>query len=304
MKKSTYIWQNGEFVLWDDARTHVLSHGLHYGTGVFEGIRAYETAKGPAIFKVEQHYERLFNSAKIYGFQLPYTCKELVTATKQLITKNKLKSCYIRPLAYVGYGEMGLNPGKNPIEVIIAAWEWGTYLGEKGLRDGIRCKFSSWNRLDSTILPPTAKASGQYLNSALAKTEAIRCGYDEAIMLNRKGTVAEGPGENLFMVKGKTLITPPVSDNVLKGITAESIQTIAQDLGFQVKHTSIIRDELYVADEIFFTGTAAEVTPIREIDGRIIGSGSRGPITAQIQEHFFKAVKGQLEVYSPWLHYC
>lgn len=303
MKKSKYIWQNGRIVDWDSAQTHVLSHGLHYGTGVFEGIRAYKTDQGPAIFRIEEHFQRLLDSAKIYCLDLPYSLSDLISATKDLIDKNKLKSCYIRPLAYVGYGEMGLNPGNNPIEVIIAAWEWGTYLGEEGLEKGIRCKFSSWNRLDSTILPPTAKASGQYLNSALAKTEALRCGYDEAIMLNRKGTVAEGPGENIFMVKDGKLYTPPVSDNVLKGITAQSVQQIAQDLGYTVVQCSIIRDELFVADELFFTGTAAEITPIREIDGRSIGNGSRGPITEKIQRCFFDAVAGKNSAYANWLSY-
>ena len=303
MKKSAFIWQNGNFVNWDEAKTHVLSHSLHYGTAVFEGIRAYETDKGPAIFKAMPHFKRLFDSAKIYGFYLDYTLENLIEATKELILKNKLQSCYIRPLAYMGYGSMGLNPPNQALDIIIAAWEWGSYLGEEGLKSGIRCKMSSWSRLDSTILPPTAKASGQYLNSALAKSEALRCGYDEAIMLNRKGTVAEGPGENLFMVQDNTLITPPVSDNVLKGINAQSIIAIAKKLGIKVEYRSIIRDELFLADELFFTGTAAEVTPIREIDARVIGNGSRGPITETLQAHFFDIVKGQSSLFPEWLTY-
>jgi branched-chain amino acid aminotransferase len=304
MKESKYIWKNGSLIPWKEATTHVLTHALHYGTGVFEGIRAYKTAKGPAIFRVEDHYKRLHNSAKIYGMTLPYTVKELIDVTKNLMVENELESGYIRPLSYYGYKVMGLNPKPNPIDTIIAAWEWGTYLGDDGVENGIRCKVSSWTRLDSRILPPLAKATANYANSALAKMEAIDCGYDEAILLNSNGHIAEGPGENIFIIVGDTIYSPPASDCALMGITAQSAAKIAEDLGYKVVYKSVIRDELFLADELFFTGTAAEITPIREIDGRQIGNGKRGPITEKIQTTFFKAVKGELPQYSGWLTYC
>lgn len=304
MKKATYIWQNGHLVPWESATTHVLSHALHYGTGVFEGVRAYATPKGPAIFRSKEHYDRLCDSAKIILMKMPYSSTELIEATKNLIIQNQLKSCYIRPLAYYGYQEMGLFPGNNPIDVIIAAWEWGTYLGEEGIEKGIRCKMSSWARLDSRILPPLAKSTANYLNSAMAKTEAKQCGYDEAILLNVNGTVAEGPGENLFVVKDNVIYTPHYSDGSLNGITARTAKQLARDLGYTVSEKSIIRDELFLADELFFTGTAAEITPIREIDGRVIGSGKRGPITEKIQTLFFDIVSGKNPKYDHWLDYC
>lgn len=303
MKETAYIWKNGEFINWADATTHVLTHALHYGTAVFEGVRAYETPKGPAIFRAKEHYDRLIDSGKIHQMGCPFTSEELLNATKELINKNNLKSCYIRPLVYYGYKEMGLNPRKNPIDVIIAAWEWGTYLGDEGIENGIRCKISSWNRLDSRVMPPLAKCGANYANSALAKMEALDEGYDEAILLNINGHVAEGPGENIFIIKNGKVITPPVSDNVLDGITRNTIIEILTNLGYSVQERSVIRDELFIADELFFTGTAAEVTPIREINGRVIGSGSRGPITKQVQETFFNAVKGQDDTYSKWLTY-
>jgi branched-chain amino acid aminotransferase len=304
MKESKYIWKNGNFINWQDATTHVLTHALHYGTGVFEGIRAYQTPQGPAIFKAQEHYKRLHDSAKIYGMTLSYSVDELIAATKELLTKNELNSGYIRPLAYYGYKVMGLNPRPNPIDTIIAAWEWGTYLGDEGIEKGIRCKMSSWTRLDSRIMPPLAKATANYANSALAKMEALDCGYDEAILLNSNGTIAEGPGENIFVIVGNTIYTPPASDCALMGITAKSAATIAEDLGYKVVYKSLIRDELFLADELFFTGTAAEITPIREIDGRQIGNGKRGPVTEAIQTTFFKAVKGELSQYKNWLTYC
>ncbi len=303
MKPSPYIWKNGALIPWEQATTHVLTHALHYGTAVFEGIRAYETPKGPAIFRAKDHYQRLVDSAKIYLMAQPYGVDEMIEATRHLIRENQLKSCYIRPLWYYGYGAMGLNPGTNPIDTIIAAWEWGSYLGEEGLEKGIRVKVSSWCRFDSRVMPPLAKSSANYLNSALAKTEALSCGYDEAIMLNLNGTISEGPGENIFVIKNGEIFTPPTSDGALMGITAQSAAQIAQDLGYKVTAKTITRDELFIADELFFTGTAAEITPIREIDNRIIGSGKRGPITEKIQKTFFDAVKGQNAKYDSWLTY-
>ncbi|MBT5954043.1 branched-chain amino acid transaminase [bacterium] len=304
MKETKWIWKNGKLIDWNQATTHVLSHGLHYGSAVFEGVRAYETPKGPAIFKAKEHYDRLINSAKLYKFKVPFTSEELIDATKNLIIKNELKSCYIRPLVYCGYGDLGISPGKNPIETIIAAWNWGTYLGEEGLTKGVRCKMSSWKRIDSQIVPTQSKCVGNYANSILAKQEAIECGFDEAILLNLKGTVAEGPGENIFMVKDGILKTPPVSDQILNGLTRQSIIEIATSNGFIVKEESILKDELLLADELFFTGTAAEITPIREIDNYTIGNGLRGPVTKQVQDEFFSAVKGQSQKWSNWLTYC
>lgn len=303
MKETKSIWKNGQLIPWKEATTHVLTHALHYGTAVFEGVRAYETPKGPAIFRAKEHFDRLLDSAKIYTMPHIYSSEEMITATQELIKDNALKSCYIRPLLYYGYGEMGLNPKKNKTDLIIAAWEWGSYLGEEGLEKGIRCKMSSWTRLDSRILPPLAKATANYANSALAKTEAIDCGYDEAILLNSNGYIAEGPGENLFLIKNGTLYAVPPEENALQGITCQSAIQIAQDLGIPFQYKRMIRDELFLADELFFTGTAAEITPIREIDTRIIGDGKRGPITEKIQKIFFETVKGQNQKYSHWLTY-
>lgn len=301
MKKTKWIWKNGELVPWEEAQTHVLTHALHYGTGVFEGIRAYETDTGASIFRLQDHYKRLQDSAKMIMMKPPFTANELCEATVHLLNKNNLKACYIRPLYYYGYGEMGLNPGNNVVDTIIAAWEWGSYLGEEGLKNGIRCKVSSWCRLDSRIMPPLAKSTANYLNSALAKMEALQCGFDEALLLNLNGQIAEGPGENLFLVKNNTIITPHVSDNALSGITANSVKSIAKNLGYAIKERSVIRDELFSADELFFTGTAAEVTPIREVDGRIIGDGKRGAITKAIQTEFFSIVSGKKPLYLDWL---
>lgn len=301
MKETKYIWKNGKLVNWADATTHVLTHALHYGTAVFEGIRAYNTPKGPAIFKAKEHYDRLLESAKLIYMNAPYTTQELIEATQLLLKENNLESCYIRPLFYFGYGEMGLNPSQNKVECIIAAWPWGTYLGEEGLKNGIRCKISSWTRIDSTIVPPLAKSASNYLNSGLAKQEALRCGYEEAILLNSNGRIAEGPGENLFLIKDNTLYTPDISESALKGITSKTIIECAEHLGIPFKFKSIIRDELFLADELFFTGTAAEVTPIREIDGITIGNGSRGPITEKLQSLFFDSVTGKKEVNTNWL---
>lgn len=303
MKASKTIWMNGKLTPWEDAKVHVLTHALHYGTGIFEGIRAYKTASGSAIFHGKKHYKRLFEGAKTFGMKIPYTEEELLEANKQLCKENNLESCYIRPLAYYGFKEMGLFPGKNPVDVLIAAWEWGTYLGEEGLEKGIRCKISSWNRLDARIFPPQTKATANYANSALAKTEALKEGYDEAILMNLNGSISEGPGENIFIVKDGHLYTPPISDNTLEGITQNSVIQIAKDLSIPFAYKTLSKDDLFNADECFFTGTAAEVTPIREIDTTTIGSGSRGPLTEKIQSAFFDIVEGKNDTYKDWLDY-
>lgn len=301
--KADFVWMNGKMVPFADAKVHVLTHALHYGTGVFEGIRCYETVKGPAVFRLKEHVKRLFNSAKIYLMKPPYSEEQVCSAIKETIKANKLNACYIRPIIYYGFSEMGLNPLKNPIDVSIAVWPWGTYLGEEGLKKGVRCKISSWSRIDSRILPPQAKATANYMNSVLAKLEALDCKYDEAIVTNLNGLIAEGPGENIFIVKNSEIITPPAGAGILYGITRDSAITVARDLGFTVIERDIPREELFTADEAFFTGTAAEVTPIREVDGRVIGAGSRGPITEKIQSTFFDLVKGKIKKYDKWLDY-
>jgi branched-chain amino acid aminotransferase len=301
MQETAYIWKDNQLIPWNEAKVHVLTHALHYGTGVFEGVRAYNTPKGPAIFRALDHFKRLKDSARIYLMPFKYTEEELIEATKKLIKENKVGSCYIRPLIYRGYGVMGLNSQQAPIETIIALWEWGTYLGDEGLAKGIRCKVSSWRRIDSQILPAMAKSTANYANSVLAKQEAITCGYDEAIMLNAVGNVSEGPGENIFMIKDNKLVTPQLSDGILMGITAQSVVQIAKDMGLEVTVRSIPREELFLADEVFFTGTAAEITPIREIDDRIIKSNGRGPITEKIQTKFFEIVEGKDAKYAHWL---
>jgi len=308
MLKTNWIWHQEEWVPFEEARVHVLTHALHYGTGVFEGIRAYQTPQGPAIFRAKEHYQRLLDSARIYMMSHSYTVAGLVALTQALLQKNDvgallqgsdLDSVYIRPLLYVGYGAMGLNPGKNPVQLTVAAWGWGSYLGDEGVKSGIRCKMSSWARIDSRTLPPLAKCTANYANSILAKQEALVNGFDEAILLNVNGLVSEGPGENIFMVKNGELVTPPPSDGALMGITADTAIWIARSMGLTVSYRSIIRDELFLADELFFTGTAAEITPIREIDGRVIGSGSAGPITQSIQARYFDLVRGGAQ--SDWL---
>ncbi|MCX6695632.1 MAG: branched-chain amino acid transaminase, partial [Candidatus Altiarchaeota archaeon] len=237
LQKNEKIWMNGKLVNWDDAKIHVLTHALHYGSGVFEGIRCYNTKKGPAVFRLREHLQRMFNSAKIYHMKIPYTLEELRTATKDVLKANKLKECYIRPIAFVGYGEMGLNPLKNPVDVVIAAWTWGTYLGDEGLKNGIRVKISSFERINSNVLPPAAKATGQYINSILAKIEALKSGYDEAVLLDNRGMISEGPGENIFIVKHGELYTPPAHASILMGITRDSIKHIAMDMKLKVHET-------------------------------------------------------------------
>jgi len=295
------IWMNGKLVDWKDAKVHILIHALHYGSGVFEGIRCYNTVNGPAVFRLMEHIERLLNSAKIYKMKIPYSTDELCNAVKDVIKANNLNECYIRPIAYRGYGEMGLNPLNNPVDVSIAVWPWGTYLGEDGLKNGIRTMTSSFQRISPNILPSSAKATGQYINSILAKMEAIDAGYDEAIMLDFRGFVSEGPGENLFIVKNGKIYTPPEHASILPGITRDSIITIANDLGYEVNEIDITRGMLYTADEAFFTGTAAELTPIQEIDGRKIKKP--WTITRKLQNIFFSTVKGEYKKYDYWLDY-
>jgi branched-chain amino acid aminotransferase len=303
MEKSEKIWMNGQLIPWDEARVHVLTHALHYGTGVFEGIKCYETVKGPAIFRLKEHMQRLLNSAKIYQMPIPYSVDELCAAAKETAKVNDLNACYIRPIAFYGYGEMGVNPRKNKVDVSIVVWKWGTYLGEEGIEKGIRVMISSWQRIDSRSLPTHAKATANYANSVLAKMEALDLGFDEAIMLNSHGNLCEGSGENLFIIKDGVLITPPSSAGALPGITRDSAMAVARDLGIPVEMRDFLREELMLADEAFFTGTAAEITPIREVDGRAIGNNGRGEITEKIQSKFFDIVNGKDEKYFHWLDF-
>jgi branched-chain amino acid aminotransferase len=303
VNQSELIWMNGEFVAWEDAKVHVLTHGLHYGTGVFEGIRCYETDKGPAIFRHAEHLDRLLNSAELYYMPVPYTREQLREATHTLIGRNGLRSCYIRPIVFRGYGQMGLFPLDAPVDVSIAVWEWGAYLGEEGKRNGIRAKVSSWRRISPSSLIPTSKASGQYLNSVLAKIETHKAGYEEAILLDDLGHVCEGSGENIFVVKDGALATPPVPASILGGITRSSAMQIARDLGYDVLERDIARAELYLADEVFMTGTAAELVPVREIDDHAVGAGEPGPITREIQATFEDALHGRSQRYLEWLDF-
>jgi branched-chain amino acid aminotransferase len=295
------IWANGELVPWEDAKVHVLTHALHYGSGVFEGIRAYETERGTAVFRHKDHLDRLRRSAELYHMELPYTVEKLREATHGLIRANKLRSCYIRPVAYRGYGEMGLFPLNLPVDVFIAVWPWGAYLGEEGQKNGIRCKVASWRRMSDASFIPQAKATGQYLNSILAKVESAKAGYDEAIMLDDQGCVSEGSGENVFVVRDGKISTPPAASSILDGITSRSVVQIAADLGFDVVQRSIARGELYQADEVFLTGTAAEIVPVREIDDHPLGPP--GELTQAIQKRFFDAIKGKREEYLEWLDF-
>jgi branched-chain amino acid aminotransferase len=299
MEKSEWIWMNGDLVRWDDAKVHVLGHGLHYGTGVFEGIRAYETDRGPAVFRHREHLERLEKSADMYYLDLPYTADELREATHELIRRNALASCYIRPIAFRGYGEMGLYAQSAPVEVIVAVWPWGAYLGEEGKRHGIRAKVSSWRRISPDSLIPHAKASGQYLNSILAKTEAAKAGYDEAILLDQGGVVCEGSGENVFLVRDGELVTPGHTASILDGISRKSVIQIAEDLGYTVAERDIARSELYVAEEAFLVGTAAELVPVRAIDDHDLGEP--GEITRVVQGKFDDALHGRAQEYLEWL---
>ena len=300
-EKTELIWMDGTLVPWDDANIHVLTHTLHYGSGVFEGVRAYPTSRGPAVFRLTDHMRRLHDSASLFLMELPYSVAELVEATKETIRANKMESCYIRPIAFLGYGEMGLNPLPCEVNVSIAVWPWGSYLGDEGLKHGVRMKISSWRRMDSNVNPVAAKGTGIYINSSLAKVEALRAGYDEAILLNTHGHVAECTGENLFVVKGGVLRTPPLSSGALEGITRDSVMTIARDLGYEVREEELLRTDLYLADEAFLTGTAAEIVPMRSVDDREIGEP--GEITRSIQETYFATVHGDLDQYKDWLEH-
>jgi len=301
VEQADLIWLNGELVAWEDAKVHVLTHGLHYGTGVFEGERAYETAHGTAIFRHRDHLQRLFSSAELYYMPIPYTLEELRTATHELIAANELRECYIRPIAFRGYGQMGLYPLDCPVEVSIAVWPWGAYLGEEGKRGGIRAKVSSWRRIPHDALIPQAKASGQYLNSVLAKIEASKAGYDEAILLDPHGFVCEGSGENIYAIREGQILTPPQTAGILDGISRKSIITIARDLGYEVVERDLARAELYLADEVFLSGTAAELVPVREVDDHPIGTGEPGPMTREIARVFDDALHGRDPRYVDWI---
>ena len=301
MDQVDLIWQNGELVAWEDAKVHVLTHGLHYGTGVFEGIRAYETEHGPAVFRLQDHLARLFKSAELYYMPIPFTPAELRQATHELIAQNGLSECYIRPIAFRGYGQLGLYPLDCPVEVVIAAYPWGAYLGEEGKRQGIRAKVSSWRRISPDSLIPHAKASGQYLNSVLAKVEASKAGYQEAILLDARAFVCEGSGENIYVVREGEVLTPPQTAGILDGINRKSIIQIARDLGYTVVERDLARAELYLADEVFMTGTAAELCPVREVDDHPIGGGEPGPITSELQRVFDDALHGRDPRYLDWL---
>jgi branched-chain amino acid aminotransferase len=295
------IWMNGDFVAWEDAKVHVLTHGLHYGTGVFEGVRCYDTVLGPAVFRNAEHVERLRRSADLFYMDLPFSNDELRRATRELVARNGLRSCYIRPLVYRGYGSMGLNPLDAPVDVTIACWEWGTYLGEEGMRNGVRAMTSSWRRISPDSLIPHAKASGQYLNNVLAKVESVKAGYEEAILLDDHGHVCEGTGENIYIVRDGEIATPGQHNSILEGITRRSVMQIAQDLGYTVVERNVARAEMYLADEVFMSGTAAELVPVREVDNHKVGTGKPGEITRVLQAAFDDAIHGRSERYREWL---
>jgi branched-chain amino acid aminotransferase len=295
------IWMNGNLVDWDDATIHILTHSLHYGMGVFEGIRAYETPDGPAVFRLTDHMTRLHNSAQIMMMDLPYSVEELVEATKQVVAASGLPSCYIRPIAYFGYGEMGLNTLPCSVDVSIACWPWGAYLGDDAVSKGVRMKISSWLRHDHNAMPPAAKTTGNYVNSSLAKVEALKAGYDEAIMLNPQGFVSECTGENIFAARDGVLITPPVSAGALEGITQDSVMTIGKDLGFESRFGDLTRSDLYVCEEMFVCGTAAEISAVSSVDDREIPCP--GPMTSEIAAEYGRAVRGQVDRYKDWLEH-
>ena len=301
IEKTEKIWMNGEFVNWDDATVHVLTHTLHYGNGTFEGIRAYETDKGPAVFQLRPHIERLFQSAKILFIDIPWTVDDIVEGVLDTVRINKISSCYIRPLVYLGYGEIGLNPLECKVEVSISCWPWGAYLGDEGVENGVKVMISSWQRHGPNAMPPAAKGVGHYINSQMAKVQAIKAGYEEAILLSPQGYVSECTGENLFIVRDGAIITPPTSAGALEGITQKTVRKIAEDLGIPYTQGNILRSDLYIAEEAFLSGTAAEIVPIRSVDDREIGDP--GPITKAIQEIYFDVVRGKRPEYESWNEY-
>jgi branched-chain amino acid aminotransferase len=301
VKTTDKIWIDGALVPWEKATVHVMTHSLHYGSAIFEGIRCYNTEKGSMIFRLDAHMKRFYNSAKIYGMAIPYASDEIVLAIKNTIKENKINECYVRPLAFYGWDEVGVNPTGNRVHLAIAVWPWLPYLGEEGLQRGIRAKISSWARVDSRAMPTMAKSAANYANSILAKLESQQLGYQEAILLNTNGLVAEATGENVFMVERNNILTPTLSSGALPGITRDSMIKIANDLGYSAGEKDFDRAELLTADEVFLSGTAAEVTPVREIDGRTIGNGARGPITEKLQKKFFEIVRGKDPKYSSWL---
>ncbi len=301
--ETEYIWMNGKFLKWHDAKIHILTHALHYGSGVFEGIRCYRTEKGPAVFRLREHMERLYKSCEPYYMKISYSIDELIEATIKLIRINKLSECYIRPIIYRGYGEMGLNSLKVPVDVAIAVWPWGLYLGKEAIETGVKVKTSKFERISNNALPVKAKACGQYINSILAKVDALNQGYDECIMLDYQGYISEGSAENIFLIKNENLTTPPDEGSILLGITRDSVITIAKNLGYKTEKTLIKRDMLYEAEEAFFTGTAAEIAPIREVDNKKIGKGKPGPITLKLHKEFTNIVHGADIKYTKWLTY-
>ncbi len=301
--KSQKIWMNGEFVDWDKAQVHVLTHALHYGSSVFEGMRCYKTKNGSAVFRLAEHMERLVNSAKIYKMAPQYSVTELVEAVEETIRKNEMDECYVRPLVYRGFGDVGVNPKSCPIETMIAVWGWGAYLGAGATEDGVDVMVSSWQRFAPNTLPAMSKCAANYMNSQLAKLEAIDAGFVEGILVNTNGHVCEGSGENIFVVWRDQIMTPPLSSSILPGLTRDSIIKLAKDKGYDVVEQELPRELLYVADEVFFTGSAAEVTPIRSVDRHVVGAGKRGPITKELQEHFSGITSGEREDVHGWLHY-
>ena len=301
LEASKFIWRDGELIPWEEATVHVGTHVLHYGSSVFEGIRCYDTERGPAVFRLPEHLRRLVDSARIYRMPLAYDVEALSEAVLETIRANEMRHCYIRPLVIRGYHSLGVNPLPCPVETWIMVWKWGAYLGEEALEQGVDVKVSTWNRLAPNTMPSLAKCGANYMNAQLIKMEAIQEGYAEAIALNTDGFVSEGSGENLFVVRGDVLLTPPLSAGILSGITRDSVMTLARDLGYEVRETEIPRELLYVADELFFTGTAAEITPIRSVDRVVIGAGRRGPVTEELQRHFFDLVNGRSEDLYGWL---
>lgn len=301
LKEAKYIWMNGEFIPWKDAKIHVLTHALHYASSVFEGIRCYKTKKGSFIFRLKDHIKRLFDSAKIYRMEVPYSVEEIMNACKETVIKNDLSECYIRPIVYRGYHSLGVNPLDCPVEVAIAVWEWGKYLGSEALEKGVDVMVSSWTRIAPNTVPPLAKASGNYANGQLIKMEAVLYGFSEGIALDAMGFVSEGSGENIFAVRDGIIYTPFLDACILPGITRDTVIRLARDAGYEVREVMLPREFLYIADEVFFTGTAAEITPIKSIDKMIIGKGERGPVTKHLQDLFFSYVNGKVEDKYGWL---